>query len=88
MPSLSKRRERDFRAGRFESEIRVSELGQIPKNDKGLPTCMKCHTPFQEASRHCPRCDTKTMAYAREIPDEWKDYARRRALERARRRIG
>jgi len=67
----------DIRRERFESEIRMSELISINKQakerekriksgdyegqQKKLYFCGNCHRIFEERSRHCPICNTKTM---------------------------
>jgi len=53
--------ENDSRAGRFESNIRMSELRNIKKEQR-IYICQRCHRPFSEKSRYCPVCDTRTMA--------------------------
>lgn len=85
MPSPRQRRDFDSRNGRFESEIRSSEMAKGLIGQRGLYTCSKCHRPFEERSKTCPRCDTKTMCEVRMIPEKHLEEARRKAIERARR---
>lgn len=71
MPSLGRRRETDSRAGRLESEMRMQELEAIKPVDgrprKRIYMCSKCHRCYEERSRHCPRCDTRSMGELRPI---------------------
>lgn len=87
MPSLQRRREVDIRGDRFESEIRDNEFAQEQlRARKSLPYCPNCQRAFEEKSRYCPRCDKKTMGLLKPIPDQFKEEARRKALERAKAR--
>lgn len=88
MPGLARRREVDLRSDRLESEVRDQELYKLRLGaDKGLPYCSKCRRAFEEKSRYCPRCDTKTMGLVKMIPEQFREEARRKALARARARI-
>ena len=62
MPSYSRRREEDVRAGRLESEVRASDLQrmQATVNAGGkvrVYMCPHCRRLFEERSKTCPRCD-------------------------------
>lgn len=87
MPRL---REDDGRRERFESAIRDSERAKLDlvSTRKGLPFCNRCKTPFEEISRTCPKCETKTMGYIRNIPEKHLEEANRNAIRRARERQG
>ncbi len=52
--------EDDIRAGRFESNIRHSDLKKLKENQR-IYICQRCHRIFEERSRYCPVCETKTM---------------------------
>lgn len=82
MPSLSRRREFDIRADRFESEVRQSEMSDPSFKAKRKYMCSKCHTLFEDRSRNCPRCDSRTMGELR--PMTPSEAERKRSLERAR----
>lgn len=87
MPSNSRRREFDIRAGRFESEIRDSEMANGLVKGAGLYACSKCRRPFEEKSRVCPRCETKTMCQVKPIPERHLEEARRNAIKEALRTV-
>ena len=89
MPSLNRRRELDGRGQRFESEIRSTELQSknLWANRERLYTCSRCGHAFEERSRHCPRCDTKSMGYLTPIPEQYREEANRKAIARAQRRV-
>lgn len=78
MPGLSRRREEDIRADRFESQIRKDDL----KSNTRVFVCSKCRYPFEEKSRNCPRCDTKTMNEIKPIPPQYVEEARRKAIRK------
>lgn len=92
MPGLSRRREEDMRAGRFESEARVSDFGKIQAGPSGLSRpifkCSQCGKTFLERSRHCPRCDTRTMGEIRPIPEKYREQLRENEIRRIRRKHG
>lgn len=89
MPSLARRREEDSRAPRLESTIRDSEMAAWKlRSKKGLPQCSKCLRTFEEESKFCPWCDTKTVGHIRPIPEKFQDEATRGAIRRARAKIG
>ena len=73
MPSLSRRREMDQRSSRFESEFTISQLSKLTASPtrirEKLFKCGKCNHLYAERSRHCPRCDKKTMGELRPIPE-------------------
>lgn len=90
MPSLSRRRDaEDSRADRLESHIRSNDVarGVLTSTNK-LPQCGKCKRLFEEQSKFCPFCDTKTMGYIAPIPDRYKDEALRGSMRRAKARVG
>lgn len=85
MPSRERRREFDLRSGRFESEIRDAEMAKgVLVNRTQLPKCSRCNRVFEEISKVCPRCETRTMGYIRPIPEKYLDEARRNSLRRLR----
>lgn len=88
MPSLSRRREIDGRAERFESEVRESHMKDPAFPGKRKYTCGNCKRLFEERSRNCPRCDSRTMFEMKQIPERHVEEARRNAERRARARIG
>jgi len=65
MPGKKRREEDDIRSERCESEVRMSNL-QDPQQRKKVYYCGNCQRMFEERSRYCPRCDTKTMFEIRE----------------------
>lgn len=83
MPNLNKRREFDSRSERFESEIRDQGDANALVG-KGLYSCSKCRRPFEERSKYCPRCDSKTMGEIKPIPERHLEEARRNAIKKAR----
>ncbi len=85
MPSLSRRRNFDGRHERLESEVRVSEMQGKDFAGSRKFLCQQCGHVYQEKSRNCPRCDKRTMAEIRPIPDRDLDEARRNARRRAER---
>lgn len=86
MPGLGRRREDDLRSDRLESQVRMSEasasLSKPFGPGKRLFMCSSCRRPFEEKSRHCPRCDSKTMGEIKAIPPQHVEEARRKSLER------
>ena len=87
MPSLSRRREEDGRADRFESEVRQTEITDPSFAAKRKYMCSHCHRMFEERSRFCPRCEKGlTMGELKSFtPTEAE---RNRSIERARARKG
>lgn len=83
MPSLSRRRERDARADRFESQIRTPELLDPKFAEKRKFMCSGCGYMFEERSKVCPRCDKKTMGELKPIPEQHLAEAQRNAVRRA-----
>lgn len=83
MPSLSRRREFDGRADRFESEVRSSEMRSEQFQNQRKFMCSKCHVMFEERSRTCPRCESRTMGELKPIPEKYMDEAQRGAIARA-----
>jgi len=84
MPGRARRREQDTRGGRLESEVTQSVVRKMkPHPTRGveqrLYTCSRCNTLYEERSRHCPRCDSRTMCEIRPIPEA--ERARYRANE-------
>ena len=75
----------DGRGERFESEVRMTEF-QNPKSimrERGrLYVCGRCGHAYEEKSRHCPRCDRKSMGFLAPIPEKHIEEARRKAVER------
>jgi len=74
VPSYSRRNEEDVRAGRLESEVRASDLQRMQATVKAggkvkFYQCSNCHRLFEERSRTCPRCDTRTMGSLDPIGD-------------------
>ncbi len=89
MPSLSRRREQDFRAERLESELGDPQAAQRLYQQRGtLQVCQACGHAYEEYSKHCPRCDRKTMATLKPIPSQHLAEAERNALRRSRERLG
>lgn len=93
MPGPNRRKEEDIRAGRFESQMRTSEMQKLKYNEAGtlqskVYQCRKCGNAFEERSRHCPRCDSRTMGELRPIPEGQRQEAQRKAIERARAKYG
>jgi len=89
MPSRARRREIDSRADRLESHIRHGEIANgVLLNRGSLPQCGKCKRVFEEKSKHCPFCDSRTMGLIRPIPEKYKDEAYRRAVREAREKHG
>lgn len=84
MPNLSRRREQDGRAGRFESEVRSTEAQDPKFAGKKKFMCSRCRNMFEERSRTCPRCETRSMGELKQIPERHLDQARRGAIARAR----
>ena len=94
MPGRARRREMDLRSTRFESEFRVSELQRLRSAPEGMKdshgtakrvyTCSNCQHIFEERSRVCPRCDTRTMGEIRPIPERLREEALRKSVERLR----
>lgn len=89
MPSRARRRDaEDSRAERLESHIRSGEVAQGAFLNRGrLPQCSKCKRVFEEQSKVCPFCETKTMGYLAPIPEQHREEARRRAERDARRSL-
>ena len=75
MPNFDRRKEIDLRGDRFESEARLSDVNKLTAGGDGrhikekIYTCANCHKLFQEKSRYCPRCDTKSMNRIVPIPE-------------------
>lgn len=92
MPGLSHRREEYLRAGRFESEARISDFKAMRTGPSGLSrrvfTCSSCGKMFLERSRHCPRCDSTTMGEVKSIPEEYREKLRDKEIRRLRRKHG
>jgi hypothetical protein len=89
MPSLARRRDFDSRGTRLESEITNAEVARgFMAEKQRLPFCSKCKTGYEEQSKVCPRCDTKTMGYLAPIPEKFREEARRGAIKRARAKAG
>lgn len=87
MPSRARRREIDGRSDRFESEIRDAEASKnVLNNRKELPQCGKCKRVFEEKSKYCPRCETKTMGLIVPVPERHIEEFQRNALRRLGRR--
>lgn len=83
MPNLSRRREEDGRAERFESEVRESELRNSSFAEKRKFMCSKCHRMFEEKSRTCPRCESgRTMGELKQTNVTESEF--KRSVERAR----
>lgn len=83
MPSRARRLEVDLRADRFESEVRQSHLQDPAFAAKRKFQCGKCGRMFEEKSRTCPRCESRTMGELRRIPDHHLEEARRNSIRRA-----
>lgn len=83
MPSLSRRRENDGRGERLESEVRQSEMMNPSFVGKRKFMCSKCSHMYEEKSRNCPRCDSRTMGELRPIPERYLDEAQRGGIRRA-----
>lgn len=49
--------------------------------------CEKCLRLFEEKSRNCPRCDSRSMGELIPIPEKHRDEALRNGISRARRGI-
>lgn len=80
MPGVHRRREsQDMRGDRFESQVRMSDM-EKPTPTKQIITCSRCHHVFQEKSRTCPYCETRTMGTLTMIPDKHLEEAKRREL--------
>ena len=78
MPSRARRREIDYRSDRFESEIRSTEA-----NVKGRKfQCQKCGRMFEEKSRNCPRCDSRSMGEIVAVPERHLEEFRRNAMKK------
>lgn len=92
MPGQSRRREVDLRADRFESEMRISDLKGVKVKetyiDKKLYMCSRCQRGFEERSRYCPRCDTKSMGWVRPIPERERERFKRNEIARIKSRRG
>ena len=94
MPGREQRREIDLRSGRFESEMRVSDLTRRKLNEGGthiegkVYVCSRCMRPFEERSRHCPRCDTKTMCELRPNAESERARYRERSIREIRAKHG
>lgn len=82
MPSRSRRRETDYRSDRLESEIRSTNTTALA-GKKRIPMCGRCGRCFEEQTKVCPRCDTKTMGYVEKVPDEFIGQLHRRAFRKA-----
>lgn len=89
---------RDGRDGRFESEVRVNEMEQQADiwrhrdaAGKKIGFCNRCKRVYEDCSKFCPRCSqlnrTNEMGVLRPIPERFREEARRKAAERARREI-
>ena len=81
MPSRERRREVDGRSERFESEIRQSEMMAPDFAAKRKFMCSRCHFMFEERSRNCPRCDSRTMGELKPLVATESEMSR--AIERA-----
>lgn len=93
MPSLARRREQDLRAPRLESEVTASVMAGMKPHptrtvEQRLYTCSRCHTLYEERSRHCPKCDTKTMGELRHVPESERARFRQKELQRLRSKHG
>lgn len=88
MPSKARREEQDTRAGRFESELRTADFERLKTTDNRLKQkvfmCGTCRTTFEERSRVCPRCDTRTMGELRPIRESDVEAYRKKSIERIR----
>ena len=83
MPSLSRRREIDGRADRFETEVRQTEMLDKSFAEKRKFMCFICKRLFEEKSRTCPRCERgRTMGEIK--PVNVSDGEFKRSLDRAR----
>lgn len=92
MPGLARRREMDLRSQRFESEVRISDMQKMKASPTHLINrtykCSRCHHLFEERSRYCPRCDTKSMGEIKAIPEQHRQRANENAVRRLRRKHG
>lgn len=89
MPGLARRREQDTRGPRLESEVTASVLRRMKPHptrtvERQLYACSRCNTLYEERSRHCPRCDAKTMNEVRHIPEDQRARYRDNELRRLR----
>lgn len=77
------RREWDSRGGRLESEVRSHEMTDPKFREARKFMCSKCQHMYEERSRYCPRCDTKSMGELKQIPERHLEEAARNAIRRA-----
>ncbi len=82
MPSLSRRRESDVRGERLESEVRDVDATRSDFAAARKFMCSRCKHLYEEKSRNCPRCDSRTMGELKQIPEKNLDEAHRNAVRR------
>jgi len=82
MPSLNRRRESDIRGERLESEVRQEDMSSPRFADARKFMCSRCRHLYEEKSRVCPRCDTRSMGELK--PLTASEDERKRSIERAR----
>jgi rubrerythrin len=87
VPSRARRAEEDIRAGRFESTIGTADLKKLYSDGRlkqKVYMCGQCHTPYEEKSRVCPRCDKRTMGEIVPMRESEIELNRKKSLERIR----
>lgn len=82
MPSLNRRREADLRGERLESEVRREDMDRPAYAGARKFMCSRCKHLYEERSRSCPRCDSRTMGELK--PMNPSDAERKKSLDRAR----
>jgi len=82
VPLERKRKETDIRAERFESEVRMSDLQRLAKENRKRYMCSNCNKMFEERSVVCPRCEKKTMNEIRIVPEQFRDSYKEREIKR------
>ena len=89
---MAARKEWDLRADRFESEMKMSDVKKLKYNEAGslmskVFKCKTCNTLYEERSRHCPRCDTRTMGKLVPIKESERENYKRQSIDKTRKGI-
>lgn len=82
MSSSRQKKEWDIRDGRFESAVSQEQLSSPYFAAQRKFMCSKCHRMWEQKSRHCPKCDTRTMGELRPLNPTAGE--RERSIARAR----